>query len=109
MCSGRNQAGRLSKAAASSEPGGSLPSRSPPASLVDRRDIADILREGIDHPPGVWFDERCMQLSIHSDKYDQVISILHFASNSARSTHFDEPQEEDTYDRFSPKARDRFE
>jgi hypothetical protein len=81
----------------------------PPASIVDRRDIADILRDGIDHPAGVCFDERCMQLSIDSDKYDQVISILHFAGNSARSTHFDEPREEDTRDRFSPKARDRFE
>jgi hypothetical protein len=50
-----------------------------------------------------------MQLSIQSDKYDQVISILHFGGNSARSTHFDEPREEDTYDRFSPKVRDRFE
>lgn len=55
----------------------------PPASLVDRRDIADILRNGVDHPAGVWIDERSMQLSIHSDKYDQVISILHFGGNSA--------------------------
>lgn len=62
----------------------------------------------IDHPPGVWFDERCMQLSIHADKYDQVISLLHFGRNSARSSHFDEAHEEVAYDRFSPKARDRF-
>jgi hypothetical protein len=48
-------------------------------------------------------------LSIHSDKYDQVISILHFGSNGARSAHFDEDSEEDAYDRFSPKPRDRFE
>ena len=49
-----------------------------------------------------------MQLSIHADKYDQVISLLHFGRNSARSSHFDEAHEEVAYDRFSPKARDRF-
>lgn len=85
------------------------PVEAPMASLVHRRDIADIAREGIDHPPGIWFDEGCKQLSIHSDKYDQVISILHFGGNSARSTHFDEAPEEDAYDRFCPKSRDRFE
>ncbi|MGO9547872.1 MAG: ImmA/IrrE family metallo-endopeptidase [Rhodomicrobium sp.] len=81
----------------------------PAASLVDRRDIAEILRDGIDHPAGIWFDERCRQLSIFSDRYDQVISILHFDNNSARSNHFEEPPEEDTFDRFSPRVGNRFE
>jgi hypothetical protein len=88
---------------------GVAPVEVPAASLVHRRDIADIAREGIDHPPGIWFDEGCKQLSIHSDKYDQVISILHFGGNSARTTHFDDAAEEDAYDRFCPKPRDRFE
>ena len=81
----------------------------PTAALVHRKDIADIAREGIDHPPGVWCDEGCTQLSIHSDKYDQFISILHFSNNGAESTHFEEAAEEDAYDRFSPKPRERFE
>ena len=78
------------------------------ASFLMEIDFVVRLARAHDHPPGVWFDERCMQLSIHSDKYDQVISILHFGRNSARSSHFDEAHEEDACDRFSPKARDRF-
>ena len=80
----------------------------PANSLVSRRDLADIAREGVQHPAGVWFPEECTEITIHSDKYGQAITILHFGRDAGRSTRFDEPEEPDTFDRFTPKARSRF-
>ena len=80
----------------------------PANSLVTRPDLADIAREGVQHPPDVWFPEECTEISIYSDKYGQTITILYFGRDSGRSTHFDEPDEPDTFDRFSPKPRSRF-
>ena len=50
----------------------------PSVSLLGRADLADVGREGVDHPPGVWFSEHCHEITIHSDKYDQSLAILHF-------------------------------
>lgn len=83
------------------------PREVPSTSLIERKDIADIAREGIDHPAGVWFDEPCRQLSIRSDKYDQIITVLHFGNRSTAA--YDDEPVEDTYDRFNPKPRYRFE
>lgn len=80
----------------------------PSQSTVMRRDMADLAREGVEHPPGVWLAEACTEITIHSDKYGQAITILHYGRNSARSYHGDEPDEADAFDRFSPCARDRF-
>lgn len=81
----------------------------PAASLVGRRDFADIAREGVAHPAGIWPREECTEITLHSDKFDQAITILHYGRDSARSFHSDEPPEADTFDRFSPQVRDRFE
>ena len=80
----------------------------PTNSLVGRSDLADIGREGVDHPPGVWFDEPCTEITLHSDKYDQSLGLLHFPKSAPRFSIYEEP-EQDTFDRFSPKPRDRFE
>lgn len=80
----------------------------PANSLITRRDLADIGREGVDHPIGVWFDEPCTEITLHSDKYDQSLALLHFAKSPPRFT-VDEEPEQDTFDRFSPKPRERFE
>lgn len=79
----------------------------PESSLMRRKDLADIAREGVQHPPGVWFDEDCTELTIHSDRYDQVISVLLFGSAPPRAL-LDAEVEEDTLDRFGRRTRGRF-
>lgn len=79
----------------------------PDNSLIRRKDLADIARDGVRHPPEVWFDEDCTELTIHSDRYDQVISVLLFGSAPPRAF-FDTVAEEDTLDRFGRRARGRF-
>ena len=78
----------------------------PESSLMRRKDLADIAREGVQHPPGVWFDEDCTELTIHSDRYDQVISVLLFGSAPPRAP-LDAEVEDDTLDRFGQRARGR--
>jgi hypothetical protein len=80
----------------------------PQNSLAHRPDFADIAREGVDHPPGVWFDENCHEITVHSDKYDQVISILHFGRRSAQRFDLGEVREHDSFDQFDPGSRGRF-
>jgi IrrE N-terminal-like domain len=79
----------------------------PKNSLIRRKDLADIARDGIKHPPEVWFNEDCTELTIHSDRYDQVLSVLLFGSAPPRGF-LDTEAEEDTFDRFGPRARGRF-
>lgn len=81
----------------------------PSNSLVGRRDFADLAREGVQHPAGIWSREECTEITLQSDKYDQAVTILHYSRDSARSFHSDEPPDEDMFDRFSSKIRDRFE
>jgi hypothetical protein len=80
----------------------------PEKSLMRRKDLADIAREGVRHPPHVWFDEDCTELTIHSDRYDQVLSVLLFGTAPPRPF-FDAESEEDTFDRFGRRACGRFE
>jgi len=87
---------------------GVVPVEVPSQSLVSRKDMADIAREGVEHPAGVWLGESCTEITIHSDKYGQTITILHYGRESARWRHGDEPDEVDAFDRFSAKSRDRF-
>jgi hypothetical protein len=77
----------------------------PANALICRPDIG---REGVDHPAGVWFDEPCTEIALHSDKYDQSLALLHFPKSAPRFS-IDEEPEEDTFDRFAAKPRDRFE
>jgi IrrE N-terminal-like domain len=81
----------------------------PSASLLGRVDFADIGREGVDHPPGVWFNEDCTEITIHSDKYDQSLAILHFGRDTRALRDFGEADEPDAFDRFNSKPRRRFE
>ena len=81
----------------------------PSASLLGRIDTADIGREGVVHPSGVWFNEDCTEITLHSDKYDQSLAILHFERGGRRFSDDEEPDEHDAFDKFSPKPRDKFE
>ena len=78
----------------------------PSALLLGRADLADVGREGVEHPPGVWFEEDCDEITIHSDKYDQSLAILHFGRDTRTFRSFGEATSQ--IDRFSPMPRDRF-
>ncbi len=80
----------------------------PSASLLGRADFADIGRDGVDHPPGVWFKEECTEITIHSDKYDQSLAILHFGRANGSLHGFGDPKGFDMVDYLGPKPRDRF-
>jgi hypothetical protein len=62
-------------------------------------------REGVEHPP---VREDCTEITIHSDKYDQSLAILHFGRDTRTCESFGEAEEPDAFDRFNPKPRDRF-
>lgn len=81
----------------------------PAASMIALREFADLAREGVMHPPGVWFGEGCNEITLHSDKYDQSVTILHFGRDSRGASIDEEPPEADTFDRFSAKPRERLE
>jgi hypothetical protein len=80
----------------------------PQNSLVHRPDFADIAREGVDHPPGVWFSEDSREITVHADKYDQVISIIHFGAHSRQRFDLHEDEEPDTFEQFDRLSRGRF-
>jgi IrrE N-terminal-like domain len=80
----------------------------PAISLVGRREFADIAREGILHPAGVWFEEECTEMTLHADKYDQAVTILLFGRAAPRGDFSDETSEPDTLDQFSSRDRTRF-
>jgi len=80
----------------------------PSASLLGRADLADVGREGVDHPPGVRFSEDCHEITFHSDKYDQSVAILHFGRDTRTFRSFGEAEEPDAFDRFNPTPRERF-
>lgn len=79
----------------------------PEYSLIRRKDLAEIARDGVKHPPGVWFGEECTELTIHSDRYDQVLSVLLFGSALPQASN-DAETEEDIVDHFGRRARNRF-
>jgi IrrE N-terminal-like domain len=83
------------------------PREVPLHSLARRKDLADIAKDGIKHPAGVWFDEECTEYTVHADRYDQVISILLFGSPPERS-YVDFKREDDTFNKFGQRMRRRF-
>ncbi len=79
----------------------------PQFSMARRKDLADIAQEGIKHPAGVWFGEECTEYTVHSDRYDQAISLLLFGRAAERS-YWDFKRDDDTVDRFGQRTRRRF-
>jgi hypothetical protein len=71
----------------------------PPGSAVGQNQFTAETKGGIDHPAGVWFNERVREMSFHSEKYDLCYTLLHLGS-SVGPPPIDEPDLEDTYERF---------
>jgi hypothetical protein len=57
-------------------------------------------KAGVQHPPGVWFDEAVEECSIPSPRYDQVITLLHLAAIPSGAD-IDEDAAEDVMDRIA--------
>lgn len=56
-------------------------------------------RAGVDHSPGVWFNESVRELTFRSERYDTVYTLLHLGNPEPRQWDSEAPLE-DTYDRF---------
>ncbi len=57
-------------------------------------------RAGIRHAPGVWFSEEVQEMTLFSERYDFVISLL-LLEDQDRYVQPDALPEEDTYERFT--------
>ncbi|MBM1170196.1 ImmA/IrrE family metallo-endopeptidase [Microvirga arabica] len=71
----------------------------PAASCAGMEDFSEEARYGVFLPAHVWFPEPVEEVSFHSDRYDQVLTILHLGKE-VRGYRMDEPDVEDTFDRF---------
>lgn len=72
----------------------------PSGSAVGRNEFNPETKAGVDHPPGIWFDEPVRELSFRAEKYNLNYTLLHFG-NIDRSHHLAEPHVEDTFDRLN--------
>jgi IrrE N-terminal-like domain len=75
----------------------------PAGSAVAQEQFTPEVRAGVDHPTGVWFNERARELSFRSEKYDTAYTLLHLGGAEPKA--WDEGRAlEDTYERFMRKT-----
>jgi IrrE N-terminal-like domain len=78
----------------------------PGASLAARQDLLVDGRTGVEHGAGVWLREPVREMTIFSEQYDFVISLL--LLDDARPFAVEEAEPEvDTYDKLAPPERRR--
>jgi hypothetical protein len=75
----------------------------PSGSAVGRCEFTPETKAGVDHPPGIWFNEPVRELSFRIEKYNLNYTLLHFG-NIGSGPSLAEPHVEDTYDRFNGEA-----
>lgn len=80
---------------------GRPPTEIPSSALASRRNLIDGYSGSIEHDSKVWFKQPCREQVIFSDQYDFTISLLFFEDEASYSKYDEEPDEEDTCDRFS--------
>lgn len=68
----------------------------PENSAAARPDYFANAREGIQHPPGVWFPEACQEMSIVSENYDFTLSLIQLPPGSGNRSFVDSDDEEET-------------
>jgi Zn-dependent peptidase ImmA (M78 family) len=72
----------------------------PAAATAARREYTEAAKGGFEQPVGAWgFPEKLVEMCIRAERYDQEITLLHFDGNWPAFSQ-DEPEPEDTYDRF---------
>lgn len=75
----------------------------PAGSAVAQEQFTPEVRAGVDHPTGVWFNERARELTFRSEKYDTAYTLLHLGGAEPKA--WDEGRAlEDTYERFMRKT-----
>lgn len=67
-------------------------------------DFTDEARQGLWRDQGVWFPEPALEMSVRSARYDLEFTLLHLEPR-APMMDYDEPEVEDTYDRFVASPR----
>jgi hypothetical protein len=72
----------------------------PNVSCAGAGDYSEVAREGVRHPPGVWFPEAVEEISIFSENYDQTFTVLHL-DDAGRGYRLVEEHVDDTFDRFA--------
>jgi hypothetical protein len=71
----------------------------PAGSAVAQEQFTPEVRAGVDHPTGVWFNERARELTFRSEKYDTAYTLLHLGAAEPKA--WDEGRSlEDTFERF---------
>lgn len=76
----------------------------PSASLAAKHGLLADGRNGVMQPAGVWFSEEVREMTIFSQQYDFVISLLQLESRE-RYVVLEREPEEDTYDRLVANLR----
>jgi IrrE N-terminal-like domain len=75
----------------------------PAGSAVAQEQFTPEVRAGVDHPTGVWFNERTRELTFRSEKYDTAYTLLHLGAAEPKA--WDEGRSlEDTYERFMRRS-----
>jgi hypothetical protein len=72
----------------------------PRASIVGRQDKLIDGRKGVDLGPGVWLREPVREMTIFADQYDFAVTLLLLPSDCEPVWHDDEPELQNTYERF---------
>ncbi len=72
----------------------------PAASLASTRATPADARAGVMHRPGVWFPEEVQEMTIFSEQYDFVVTLL-LMEDAVRYIPPDPDAEEDTFDRMN--------
>lgn len=75
------------------------PHEMPSNSIAVMREFSEEAKGGMARAPDVWgFPERCIELCIRSERYNQEITLLHF--DMPEPVDVPEPLSFDVYDRF---------
>ena len=78
----------------------------PPTSIAGRQDQLVNGKAGVDHGPGVWFQEPVREMTLFAEQYDFVLSLLLF-EDQERSYREAEEHEPDAFDHLSDTSSRR--
>ena len=54
----------------------------------------------VTHPPGIWFPEETEEMSVHSERYDLTLTVLHLPSRQPTIYHGVGVDLVDTFEKF---------
>ena len=77
----------------------------PPGSAAGKNEFTAETKAGVDHPPGIWFDEPTREMTFYSEAYDESYTLLQLG-NYGGGPWLAESHVEDTYERFTSGGRE---